>query len=99
MSFPGDSDVIIDSTVLKAVELGTKLFKSGEYLQAKRIFINAIRVCDSYSEEQIIQIRNAYQLDTVRTVSYTHLDVYKRQGLCKHGYKGRSVINLSLLVS
>lgn len=64
MSFSENLDVNIDSTVLKAVELGTRLFKSGEYLQAKRIFTNALRVCDSYSQEQIVRIRNAYQLDT-----------------------------------
>lgn len=66
MSSPGDAGVAIDSTVLKAIELGTRLFKSGEYLQAKRIFTNALRVCDSYSQEQIVRIRNAYQLDTAR---------------------------------
>ncbi|EDZ69320.1 YOR080Wp-like protein, partial [Saccharomyces cerevisiae AWRI1631] len=66
MSSPGNSGVAIDSTVLKAIELGTRLFKSGEYLQAKRIFTNALRVCDSYSQEQIMRIRNAYQLDTAR---------------------------------
>lgn len=33
MSSPGNSGVAIDSTVLKAIELGTRLFKSGEYLQ------------------------------------------------------------------
>ncbi|CAI4901713.1 AHL_G0050220.mRNA.1.CDS.1 [Saccharomyces cerevisiae] len=66
MSSPGNSGVAIDSTVLKAIELGTRLFKSGEYLQAKRIFTNALRVCDSYSHEQIMRIRNAYQLDTAR---------------------------------
>ncbi|KOG96587.1 DNA-binding SCF ubiquitin ligase subunit DIA2 [Saccharomyces eubayanus] len=66
MSLPADLDTNIDSAVLKAIELGTRLFRSGEYLQAKRIFTNALKVCDSYSQEQIVRIRSAHHLDTSR---------------------------------
>ncbi|CAI4064739.1 hypothetical protein SUVZ_08G1190 [Saccharomyces uvarum] len=66
MSLPANLDTTIDSAVLKAIELGTRLFRSAEYLQAKRIFTNALKVCDSYSQEQIVRIRSAHHLDTSR---------------------------------
>ena len=55
----------------------------------KNISLNIDKALGTVSKEQVYA-QEAKAMECIATVSYTHLDVYKRQTLCKSYYGERA---------